>query len=56
MIGVWNWNTYDATGITKLAFNTMASVLDRRGSLYRLARGRRHAAHGLRVERPILYC
>ena len=23
MIGVWNWNTYDATGITKLAFNTM---------------------------------
>ena len=28
MIGVWNWNTYDATGITKLAFNTM-DVRDR---------------------------
>ena len=28
MIGVWNWNTYDATGITKLAFNTM-DVFDR---------------------------
>jgi len=92
MIGVWNWNTYDATGITKLAFNTMDvltsvslspfddvcstasrrwprvpstrhrrdACIARRSSLidnntgrpegrHRLARGRRHAAHGLRV-------
>ena len=62
MIGVWNWNTYDATGITKLAFNTMdvrgrcprsEVVTDcphtgRPEGFYRLARGRRHAAHGLR--------
>ena len=31
MIGVWNWNTYDATGITKLAFNTMD--VDQKGSI-----------------------
>ena len=91
MIGVWNWNTYDATGITKLAFNTMdvltsvslslrrrlrdgvasmasgakhtPSIVNAgpRASLgghdfhtgrpegrHRPARGRRHAAHGLR--------
>ena len=32
MIGVWNWNTYDATGITKLAFNTMD--VDQKGSRF----------------------
>ena len=59
MIGVWNWNTYDATGITKLAFNTMdvlSSVsLSRRRRLLdgvaSMASGAKHAPSPRRVHR-----
>ena len=55
MIGVWNWNTYDATGITKLAFNTMDAV-DQKGSIDLHEAPTPCCAWSTLVARRILYC